>query len=276
MDAGEDGRVWLPFAWSGVSLRALGARAIRVRLSLLGERVEHGLRLIVGDADGAPVLSVASLRSRPADLDQLRAADQHGAHGLFALEWTRPTDSVAERTALDIRDWVTLGHQVPDLAELVTAVEGGADLPAVVVSVVETAAGDSGLAVVERVLTLVQSWLAEPTLADVRLALVTRDAVAAGDGPDVDVAAAGVWGLVRSVQLEHPDRFLLVDLEAGTARMRRTLWTTPCPQRSPPRWRWANHRWRYAPDGCWCLDSPGRLSRLIMTSPRCWTRRGRC
>jgi polyketide synthase 12 len=41
--------------------------------------------------------------------------------------------------------------------------------------------------------------------------LVTRGAV--GDDPDPDAAA--VWGLVRCAQLENPERFLLVDLDAG-------------------------------------------------------------
>jgi polyketide synthase 7 len=43
-----------------------------------------------------------------------------------------------------------------------------------------------------------------------RLAVVTSGAVAIGDTPP-DPDQAAVWGLVRSAQSEHPDRFLLVD-----------------------------------------------------------------
>ncbi|WP_420710985.1 SpnB-like Rossmann fold domain-containing protein, partial [Streptomyces sp. NRRL S-118] len=44
----------------------------------------------------------------------------------------------------------------------------------------------------------------------------TRGAVSvAGESPDV--AQAAVWGLVRSAQSEHPDRFRLVDLDDADA-----------------------------------------------------------
>src|SRR5262249_3156029 len=45
------------------------------------------------------------------------------------------------------------------------------------------------------------------------LVLLTRGAVAVGDEPVPDVAAAAVWGLVRSVQAEHPHRFVLLDVD---------------------------------------------------------------
>ncbi|WP_290057984.1 type I polyketide synthase [Amycolatopsis solani] len=52
-----------------------------------------------------------------------------------------------------------------------------------------------------------------------RLAIVTRGAVAARPGEDVpDLAAAAVWGLVRSAQTEQPGRFVLIDAEADTPR----------------------------------------------------------
>ncbi|AGL16404.1 type I polyketide synthase [Actinoplanes sp. N902-109] len=51
-----------------------------------------------------------------------------------------------------------------------------------------------------RALAAVQTWLAGA--ADGRLAMVT--------GPVTDPAAAAVWGLVRSAQSEHPDRFVLI------------------------------------------------------------------
>ncbi|CAM5528272.1 hypothetical protein SANTM175S_05213 [Streptomyces antimycoticus] len=42
--------------------------------------------------------------------------------------------------------------------------------------------------------------------------MLTRGAVSAGPGENVeDLGAAAVWGLLRSAQAEHPDRFLLVD-----------------------------------------------------------------
>ncbi|MFG7940490.1 SDR family NAD(P)-dependent oxidoreductase [Streptomyces cacaoi] len=47
------------------------------------------------------------------------------------------------------------------------------------------------------------------------LAVVTRDAVAAAPGDRVPAPErAGVWGLVRSAQTEHPGRFVLVDTDS--------------------------------------------------------------
>ncbi|MYZ41183.1 MULTISPECIES: beta-ketoacyl reductase, partial [unclassified Streptomyces] len=63
------------------------------------------------------------------------------------------------------------------------------------------------------VLGLLQEWLDEPRLAGSRMVFVTRGAVAL-DGEDVqDLAAAAVWGLVRSAQTENPGSFLLVDMD---------------------------------------------------------------
>ncbi|WP_309238805.1 type I polyketide synthase [Actinoplanes aureus] len=60
-------------------------------------------------------------------------------------------------------------------------------------------------------LDCVQRHLAEDRDSDHRLVVVTRGAVPAG--PLTDVASAPVWGLIRSAQREHPDRFILLDLD---------------------------------------------------------------
>ncbi|MEV6877794.1 SDR family NAD(P)-dependent oxidoreductase [Amycolatopsis sp. NPDC051128] len=50
-----------------------------------------------------------------------------------------------------------------------------------------------------------------------RLAIITYGAVAARPDEDVpDLAAAAVWGLVRSAQTEQPGRFVLIDAQPGT------------------------------------------------------------
>ncbi len=64
------------------------------------------------------------------------------------------------------------------------------------------------------VLALVQAWLADERFSGARLVLVTERAVASAPGEDVPgFSQAPVWGLVRSVQAEHPDRFVLVDVD---------------------------------------------------------------
>ncbi|MBQ1071488.1 hypothetical protein, partial [Micromonospora sp. D75] len=64
------------------------------------------------------------------------------------------------------------------------------------------------------VLDVLRSWLAAEPLADTKLVVVTRGAVASGDDDQVtDLAAAAVWGLLRSAQSEHPGRIVLADVE---------------------------------------------------------------
>ncbi len=70
-------------------------------------------------------------------------------------------------------------------------------------------------------LELVQAWLAEERLAAARLAVLTQGAVAVHAGEEVlGLAAAPVWGLLRSAQSEHPGRFVLVDLDGEEASWR--------------------------------------------------------
>ncbi|WP_409234484.1 SDR family NAD(P)-dependent oxidoreductase [Streptomyces sp. PA5.6] len=208
----DTAQVWLPFAWNDVALHAVRATTVRVRLTLLGERVDQGLRIDVADAVGAPVLTVRDLRSRPTDTGRLAAAGARERHGLFDLKWLAPEDLGGLRAG-DSRagGWVTLGEDVSDLAALLESIESGAPAPQLVAAPVEPAPADDGLALATHVLDLVQTWLAAP-LHDSRLVLVTRGAVAFDGEGDVGVAAAAVWGLVRSAQSENPDRFTLIDL----------------------------------------------------------------
>nr|WP_019926733.1 type I polyketide synthase [Nocardia sp. BMG111209] len=80
---------------------------------------------------------------------------------------------------------------------------GGVSPAAAIVSA--TSVGD--------LLPVLQRWLAEPAVETVPLVVCTRGAVAVGDGEVPDPVAAAVWGLVRSVQAEQPDRLLLTDVD---------------------------------------------------------------
>ncbi|MFF7347311.1 type I polyketide synthase [Streptomyces antimycoticus] len=246
----DDGQVWLPFAWNGVSLWATEAATVRVRLSRDEER--QSLRLTVADTVGAPVLTVDSLVTRPAATDRLRtAAAARAVDGLFTLDWTPlPAAATAPSPTSVVGEggWVVLGEDRlgladpvaagvgpeatvchPDLEALIAAVDAGEPAPAVVLAhpyAAEDGHGD-GLGAVEELLGLVQSWLRRPALADARLVVVTRGAMAASrpgehtddtedsDGTALDPSGAGVWGLIRSAQSENPGRFVLLDLDEG-------------------------------------------------------------
>ncbi|MDX2962965.1 SDR family NAD(P)-dependent oxidoreductase, partial [Streptomyces acidiscabies] len=201
----DTGRTWLPFTWNDTTLHAVRATTARVRLTPLGDGIGDGLRITVTDAVGAPVLTVRDLRSRPVDADRL-AEIGRGArdrHALFDLEWV-----TAEKAAGPV-PWTALEHGVEELVE---EVAGGAEAPQAAAVLLESAGegSDDALALTTHALDLVRTWLAAP-LPDSRLTLATRGAVTF-DGSPVNPAAAAVWGLVRSAQSEHPDRFTLIDL----------------------------------------------------------------
>ncbi|MFJ2264539.1 SDR family NAD(P)-dependent oxidoreductase [Streptomyces sp. NPDC087844] len=221
----EEGRLWLPFAWSGVALHAEGATTVRVRLSLSGQGLGESVRVLVADAGGTPVLSADSLVLRPSTERTLRAASGHGVDGLYVLDWSElPTpDGAASQDADDA--WPTPAadgdHFDParllSAAGLITALDTGAHPPAVAVATVDTStSADGELSVLQGALRLLQSWLGEPRLTDSHLVLITRGAVAAEAEEVPDPVGAAVWGLVRSAQTENPGRFTLVDTD-GTA-----------------------------------------------------------
>jgi polyene macrolide polyketide synthase len=66
----------------------------------------------------------------------------------------------------------------------------------------------------QRLLDLARTWLADRRWDGSRLVVATSGAVSTAGEPVTDVAAASVWGLVRSAMAENPGRFLLVDTDA--------------------------------------------------------------
>ncbi|MFJ9847745.1 polyketide synthase dehydratase domain-containing protein, partial [Kitasatospora sp. NPDC101155] len=229
---GEDDRGRLPFLWSGASLHAVGATELRVRLASAGT---DAVSIHVADTTGTPVASVDSLMLRPvaADLIQAARAASGAQESLFRLDWTALTapatavEQTADRWAWlgeqpgGVAEWTAesgvLLEQYADLAALAAAVDGGADAPRTVVFPVASADENPLLGVREtaaRVLETVQAWIADERWADSRLVLLTRGAVAPEPGTELtDLAAASVWGLVRSAQSELPDRLVLLDVD---------------------------------------------------------------
>ncbi|WP_250405191.1 type I polyketide synthase [Streptomyces cellostaticus] len=226
----DDGRGRLPFAWSGVSLHAGGAAALRVRLSPAGA---EGVRLEIADASGAPVATVESLGLRPVTADQLRAAGTTYHESVFRQQWTELPGTDAHATAPEVRYALITGttgpagdgserhpgaDRYPDLAALAAAVDAGTAVPDEVL--VERAPLSGALtapavhAAAHDALALARAWLADERFAASRLVFVTRGVVAAGPDDDVtDLPAATAWGLLRSAQTENPGRIALVDTD---------------------------------------------------------------
>ncbi|MFE2728848.1 type I polyketide synthase [Kitasatospora sp. NPDC059327] len=205
------GRVPVPFAWHGVSVRPAGAAALRVRLAPAGP---DAVAFEAADAAGVPVASVASLRSRPMH------EDAAGPAPLWRVRWVPvPADpaTATARTAL-VGPALPAGPHPhhPDLAALAAA---DTPVPDVVFAALPPAGADGPAAVhaaTAEALRLVRSWLAEPRFGAARLVVVTRGAQVTGpDDPAPDLAAAAVRGLLRSAQAEHPKRFGLLDLDGA-------------------------------------------------------------
>ncbi|MFD9937811.1 SDR family NAD(P)-dependent oxidoreductase, partial [Streptomyces massasporeus] len=223
----QEGRPWLPFAWSGVALHAVGATSVRARISPVGA---GSVRVELSDRSGSPVASVDSLVARQVTAGQLADVTQRGSGSLYRLDWS-PVPAAeapggarcavvgrgAEDAAVSLRasGWeCAVYRDVDALAE--RAEEAGGLPEAVFAPFLPGAQADFGPDVVHaevvEALELVRRWAADERFASSRLVLLTRGAVAVGSGPG-DLAGAAVWGLVRSAQSEHPGRFTLVDLD---------------------------------------------------------------
>jgi NADPH:quinone reductase-like Zn-dependent oxidoreductase len=232
-----DGRPRVPFAWSAAVLHRPAANTLRARIRPAGPNDTVALSL--ADADGAPVAEIeeltlravaASAGARPYRLDWVPLGAPGGAEaegdqtGLSdssvpvgaagAPGATAVTDQTGLSSAATPPRWAVLAaadswltaavasatsHTLPRADDL-------ADLPAadLVFAPAESA---------EQALDLLWRLLDDEGRIAARLVVVTRGAVATHAGEDVpEPGAAGVWGLVRTAQAEHPDRFTLVDL----------------------------------------------------------------
>ncbi|MFD7500165.1 SDR family NAD(P)-dependent oxidoreductase [Streptomyces sp. NPDC059850] len=145
---GEIREPLLPFSWSGLSVHATGATAVRVRITPAGT---GSLSLALADATGAPVASVESLavRAMPAELlaGTVRRARREGT-GVFRTQWVPLPSPAPEGTAApDEANWVDLTSP-GEVSALLAAVRGGAAPPgAVVLHVVsdDVSGGSDGL-----------------------------------------------------------------------------------------------------------------------------------
>ncbi|WP_331736721.1 type I polyketide synthase [Streptomyces sp. NBC_00211] len=185
----------LPFSWSDVSLHAVGATSLRVRITKHGT---NNLSLALADRSGAPVASIGSLTFRPVSQEQLGGGQPDT---LFEIGWRPLAVPAGSGAAFQLWDELPAG---PVSGAVVFPVpQAGGPVP----DAVRSAAGQT--------LTAVQEWLADPRFEQSTLVVATRGAVAADAGEGVDVVQAPVWGLVRAAQAENPGRIQLTDLPAG-------------------------------------------------------------
>ncbi|MDQ2959275.1 MAG: type I polyketide synthase [Actinomycetota bacterium] len=208
--APADGPV-LPFNWQGVRLHRSGASALRVTLSAVGS---DRVRVLATDEQGRLVLTAEALTVRAISVDQLPAATPRRTGALYRLSWLEVSPEPARnRTTALVGSGADADY--PDLDALFA---GAAAIPELVAVRLDGSAAGARQLCADTV-ALVQRWLAEQRCESSRLVLVTRGAVLARPGDEIDPALAAVWGLVRCAQAEHPDRISLIDLDDEIASL---------------------------------------------------------
>ncbi|MEU5614458.1 type I polyketide synthase [Streptomyces sparsogenes] len=215
----DEGERLMPFSFAGVRLHATGATTARVRLTPTGADT---LSVRLTDHTGLPVLTIDALTSRPLAADAL--ADRR-VDSLYQVAWAPLPGGPGDADACG--PMAVLGEAVPglelprhpDLAALAESVRGAAPVPrTVLLPCPRPDTPDAPAAAREllaSVLATVRQWLALPELEEARLAVVTRGGAAVAPGERPDPGHAAVRGLVRSAHSEHPDRFLLIDLDGA-------------------------------------------------------------
>ncbi|MBF6063743.1 SDR family NAD(P)-dependent oxidoreductase [Nocardia terpenica] len=226
----------LPFLWAGVTLHLEGARALRVWFRAGANPDEFAV--VATDTEGTPVFEATALRLRPAaDRSHTEDAAPQGIRDdglVLAVPRTVPLD--AEVPAIAGRRWAVVGDDPFDVAATLDAVnvhlevysdphvlaqacEFGAVAPPVLFTGIAGADPESGSAPAElaprrcaEILDLVRALVAEPALADSRLAVLLRGA--RPDGELADPVSAAVAGFVRTLAAEHPGRLVLVHVDS--------------------------------------------------------------
>ncbi len=243
IEVGEE-RGWMPFLWSRVELAGPCGPNVRVRVRPLGEGV---VSVVIADEHGRPVAHVGALTFRPAGAEQVRAVRGGQERTLFELEW-RPVEP-AERSATYRERWAVIGAKDGLAARLIETGDAGVVFHESVDDVLAAPAAprhvvlclddhlngypdigpdgvvtaDAGplaavMAADTQALAWVQRFLAEESLAESTLVVLTRLAQVAGGSRGVEsLPGASVWGLLRSAQTEHPGRFRLVDIDDAPA-----------------------------------------------------------
>ncbi|WTA96856.1 SDR family NAD(P)-dependent oxidoreductase [Streptomyces avidinii] len=228
-DEGDE-RTFLPYAWSGVRTHGESGAALRVRLAPAGV---NAVSIDVANASGRAVASIGSLVLRPLPAGAVHAT-AGPRDGLLMPTWEElpelPAAPATHRWSLlgayGQEHELGLGGALTDAAALVDALAAGEAAPSLLLLPCALPAGTGADAVrtaLHQVLDTVRLLVEDERLAGTRLAVLTRGAVTlGGEQHPGELAHRAVWGLLRSAQAEHPDRFTVLD-EDGTPASRRAL-----------------------------------------------------
>ncbi|MGC9378928.1 type I polyketide synthase [Streptomyces sp. MH13] len=216
----------LPFSWQRVAIGTSDAAVLRVRLRPDGPDT---VAARITDPSGRTVATVGSLTLRTASTAALRAS----SGSVFHVGWTPVTAGPGPRPVIR---WALLGLRDERLLPAGFAAEPPSATPDAILLTCPpstgtgTAPGVAGDApageadpeavhtVVSEVLDRLQDHLADDSTAGTPLVVLTRGATGPLGARPADLGAAAVWGMLRAAQLEHPDRFVLLDTEGPDPR----------------------------------------------------------
>lgn len=208
------------FSISGLQVYQGNARRIRACVTLKSGGAadaghsEHSVR--IADQDGMPVAEIASVVLRAAE-PALRSARKRS---VYRPEWL-PVSETANLSA-PATLWIEPSAEgeardatVSNVSDALNAIkESDFQLAILVCGEHQQMTAQAASAVTLHIMKAVQIWLADPATTGVPLIILTRNAVDTGE-PQVllNLVQAPLWGLLRSVQWEHPDRIVLLDLD---------------------------------------------------------------
>ncbi|WP_434095371.1 type I polyketide synthase [Streptomyces flaveolus] len=206
----------LPWEWQNFTVHSSGATAARAHLSQVSATEA---RLLLLDPSGLPIAEAGALLLRQVDLADI--ARLNGGDSVpLRVDWREFT--TASVVPADIIEHVDV-QTAADLVALATDVDAeGAEPPSLVFARLdreypaeEEPSAAAAHAAASQTLQLLQTWLAEPVFEQSHLVFVTSNAAQVLPDDAVSTRSATVWGMVRSAQTEHPDRFVLADLDGS-------------------------------------------------------------
>ena len=226
-DEPSERQVPLLFTAEGAQLIHPGSDTLRAHLT---QRSGQSVGMDLFDESGRHVARIAGLSTRPISRAQLKQAIQPTeSESLLQLDWT-PIASLQEPTPedlciLDAAGILTAGNDprltiCPDVESVERCLSEGSHtvpvlsphggLPA------EPDTAKSAILLTEHTLRALARWATDERLATTTLAIATSHAVAVDDGDDVRPEQSALWGLTRTAAVEHPDRFVLFDLDSSS------------------------------------------------------------
>jgi acyl transferase domain-containing protein/acyl carrier protein/methylmalonyl-CoA mutase cobalamin-binding subunit len=213
--SGSEG-VSLPVAWSSFSLHATGASSLRARFRPLPD---GGISVELADTGGHAVAE-GVLHTRLTTAEQMRAAlASRRVDSLYHTQWIEPGSTQTIPPGLGriavIGDERLATALAADFYADFTALRASLDQVTPELALFPHLSGSTPRVATIELLEFMKGWLEDERLASTRLVVVTHRGVSTFDDltecEDVlDLSAAPLWGLMRGVFSEHPDRRLTI------------------------------------------------------------------